>query len=76
MRALSVKLKYALFRETESLRHQLQKSRNAYINEAIAFYNLHQRRALLTNLLETESRLVAENSMHVLRDLEEIDDES
>ena len=75
MKTLSLKLKDQLFVETESLLEQLDLSRNAYFNEAIAYYNKIQRRKLLAKALEEESRLVAENSMEVLREMEQIDDE-
>jgi len=73
-KALSLKLKEEIFKETEELLEKLDMSRNAYINQAIAFYNEYKKRQLLKAQLEEESRLVAENSMEVLRELEALED--
>lgn len=74
-KALSLKLKEEIFKETEELLEKLDMSRNAYINQAIAFYNEYKKRQLLKAQLEEESRLVAENSMEVLRELEALEDD-
>jgi hypothetical protein len=74
MKSLSLKLQERIFQETEALLEKLKISRNAYINEAIAFYNRHQQRKLLAQKLKEESRLVAENSMEVLRELEQLEE--
>ncbi len=74
-KALSLKLKEEIFKETEELLERLDRSRNAYINQAIAFYDEYKKRQLLKAQLEEESRLVAENSMEVLRELEALEDD-
>lgn len=75
MKTLSLKLQDQIFEETEFILEQIKRSRNAYINEAVDFYNKYQRRQLLAKLLEEESKLVAEHSMEVLREMEQMDDD-
>lgn len=70
MKNLSLKLQEPVFLETETLLAQLKKNRNAYINEALAFYNRLQKRRLLAEQLRRESALVAANSMEVLAEME------
>lgn len=75
MKNLSLKLQDALFSETEALLGQLNKNRNAYLNEAIAFYNRYQKRRLLAARLRQESALVADTSLEVLAEMEAIADD-
>ncbi|MEQ1744938.1 MAG: hypothetical protein ABMA02_05910 [Saprospiraceae bacterium] len=75
MKNLSLKLQDTLFSETEALLAQLNMNRNAYLNEAIAFYNRHQKRRLLAARLRMESALVADTSLEVLAEMEAIADE-
>jgi len=76
MKMLSLKLQENVFAETEALLAQVKQSRNAYINEAVAYYNRLQKRILLAKRLEEESRLVAQNSMEILAEMEQIEDDS
>ena len=62
-----------IFNETEKIVSLLKKPRNRYINEAIEFYNRHQRRMMLEYRLQSESDIVKENSLNILRDFDEID---
>jgi len=66
-------LNESIFQETEKIVGMLKKPRNRYINEAIEFYNKHQRRRMLERKLYKESDIVKENSMNILKDFEEID---
>jgi hypothetical protein len=61
MKSISLKLREEMLRETDELLERLDTSRNKYINEAIAFYNRYQKRRLLAEQLERESRLVWED---------------
>lgn len=74
MKTLSLKLDDMLFQETEELLEKIKKPRNRYINEALKFYNQVQKRKMLTEMLEKESSMVAEDSMRVLSEFEGIDD--
>ena len=76
MKTVSLKMDDSIFVETEKIISELKKLRNRYINEAIDFYNRHQRRSLLEKALKHESGLVKEESLHVLQEFESISDES
>lgn len=73
MKTVSLKIDDSTFIETEKILARIKKPRNRYINEAIEYYNKHQRKQLLEKKLKRESGLVATDSMVVLRDFEEID---
>ncbi len=74
MKNISLKLQENIFEDTEYLVSFLQKSRNKYINEAIAFYNQHQRKRLLAEQLKKESAMIANDSMNILNEFEQIND--
>lgn len=76
MKIISLKVDEAIIVDTESILKEVKKSRNRYINEAIDFYNKHQRRKLLEKLLKAESKLVGENSMEVLKEFEALENDS
>lgn len=76
MKTVSLKIDDSIFVETEKIISKLKKPRNRYINEAIDFYNRHQRRSLLEKALRLESGLVKEESLNVLQEFERIGDES
>ncbi len=69
-KALSLKLKESIFKETEEITHHIHKARNSYINEAVAFYNKLFQRKLLKLKLARESKVVAENSLAILKEFE------
>ena len=73
MKTISLKLDDSVFNETEEVLSKMKKARNRYINEAIAYYNNIQRRKILESILEEESKLVAEDSIAVLKDFEAIE---
>lgn len=73
MKNLSLKMDDHIFQETEQLLNKVKKNRNRYINDAVAFYNILQKRRLLSKQLANESKLVREESMKVLHELENLD---
>lgn len=73
MKTLSLKLDDSVFHDTEQVVRSMRKSRNRYINEALAYYNNLQKRRLLALTLEKESDLVQAESLHVLHEFESID---
>lgn len=75
MKTLSLKLDDSIYEETEKLRSEIQQPRNRYINNALKFYNKVQWRSILAKKLETESKLVHEESMNVLAEFESLRDE-
>ena len=73
MKVISLNIDEIIFNETEKIVSLVKKSRNRYINEAIDYYNKHQRRMMLEQKLQMESGIVKEDSLNILRDFEEID---
>ena len=71
---LSLKLKDEIFEETERVLKKVKRPRNAYINEAIHFYNRLFTRKALKNQLQKESAMVAEDSMAVLDEFEKFEE--
>lgn len=76
MKTISLKIDESIFSETEYILESLQKPRNRYINEAIEFYNKLNKKGLLAKKLKAESKLVAGNSLEVLREFEDFDYEN
>jgi hypothetical protein len=76
MKTVSLKIDDSIFGETEIILARLKKPRNRYINEAIEFYNKFQRQILLEKRLKMESKIVSTESMSVLKDFENMEDEA
>ncbi len=76
MKIISLKIDDSIFGETESIVSIIKKSRNRYINEAIDYYNKVQKRKILEQKLKSESLLVKDNSISVLKEFENIEYES
>lgn len=64
-----------VFQETEKILTKVRKNRNRYINDAVRFYNVLQKRRILKNQLKQESKLVREESMKVLEEFESLANE-
>ena len=75
MKNLSLKMDDKVFNETEKITSKIRKNRNRYINEAVAFYNLLQKRKIISRQLKKDSKLVQEESMKVLAEFERLHDE-
>ena len=76
MKNLSLKMDESVFLETERITAKISKNRNRYINEAVAFYNLLQKRKIISRQLQKESKTVREESMKVLAEFEKLYDEN
>ncbi len=76
MKTLSLKLDDKTFDEAEEITSMLQLARNRYINEAVSFYNLFNKRRLLKNQLTKESKRTSDDSMEVLAEFEKLIDEN
>ena len=76
MKNLSLKMDDVIFNETEKITSKIRKNRNRYINEAVEFYNLLQKRKLISRQLQKESKLVQNESMKVLAEFEKLRDEN
>ena len=72
---LSLKLKDNVFKETEKIVNKLDTSRNAYINDAVDFYNKLMERKLTKARLVKESESIYQTSLDVLREFEKLEDE-
>jgi hypothetical protein len=75
MKILSLKLKDDVFSEAEKVIEKIHISRNAYINQALAFYNKVNKRRLMRKQLEKESRITQAGSLEVLREMEKLNDD-
>ena len=74
MKPLSLKLRDDIFREVEKITMQIHFSRNAYINEAVDFYNKLHRRKTLRKQLHQESKVVKSHSLEILQEFERLED--
>ncbi|NEN22645.1 hypothetical protein G3O08_03885 [Cryomorpha ignava] len=70
MKSISVKLHEPILKETEKILDHLKISRNKYINDAMEFYNKYQKRKRIEEQLTKESKLVAADSMNVVKEFE------
>lgn len=75
MKNLSLKMDEDVFHETERITAKISKNRNRYINEAVEFYNLLQKRKIIAQQLKRESKVVREESMKVLSEFEKLHNE-
>lgn len=73
MKTVSLKIDDSIFGETENILSRMKIPRNRYINEAIAYYNKHQRRQILEKRLKSDSDLVKNDSINILKEFERID---
>lgn len=73
MKTISLKIDDSIFGETEEILSRIKKTRNRYINDALDYYNRHQRRIILEKRLKNDSELVREESISVLHEFEGID---
>ncbi len=71
---LSLKLQDEIFEETERVLRKVKRPRNAYINEAIHFYNKLFARRILKDQLLKESAMVAKDSIAVLEEFEKFEE--
>lgn len=74
MKTLSLKLDELVYKETEELLEKIKKPRNRYINEALSYYNRIQKRKIIASQLVIESKLVSEDSMEILSEFENLED--
>lgn len=75
MKNLSLKLEENIFDETELILSEINKKRNKYINEAVAFYNKLYKRKLMRSNLAAESKVAYGSSMEVLNEFEALEDD-
>lgn len=75
MKVLSLKLDDKIFDEAEELTSKLNLSRNRYINKAVSIYNELNKRRLLKQKLQKESKLTSKESIDILHEFEKLMDE-
>jgi hypothetical protein len=73
MKTVSLKIDDSIFGETEKILSRIKISRNRYINEALEYYNKVQHRQILEKKLKSDSDLIKNESISVLKDFEKID---
>jgi len=73
-KSLSLKLQDDIFIETENIVDKIHIPRNAYINQAIEFFNKLNKRRLLKTKLRKESNLVSNESLLVLQEFEKFEE--
>jgi hypothetical protein len=73
MKTVSLKIDDSIFVETENILSRIKIPRNRYINEALEYYNKLQRRQILEKRLKSDSDLVKNESIKILKDFERID---
>jgi hypothetical protein len=73
MKTVSLKIDDSIFGETEKILSRIKIPRNRYINEALEYYNKLQRRQILEKRLRSDSDLVKNDSIKILKDFERID---
>lgn len=69
-KVLSLKLREDIFHDAESVVKKMHIPRNTYINQAVEFYTKLHRRSLLAKQLTRESKLVAADSIAILKEFE------
>ncbi len=74
-KVLSLKLRDDLFVEAEGIRRRQRRPRNAYLNDAVAFYNRAWKTRALRGALAAESRAVRSESLAVLAEFEAFEEE-
>lgn len=74
MKTLSLKLDDQIYEETEKLLQKIDQPRNRYINEAIEYYNAVKKQELISKQLAFESHLVSQDSLSVLNEFEQLDE--
>ncbi len=74
-KSLSLKLKDDIFGETEDIIDIIHIPRNAYINQAINFFNKLNKRRILKSKLHKESKLVGSESLAVLKEFEKFEED-
>lgn len=73
-KALSLKMDNRIFEETEIVLRKIRMPRNAYINQAIEFYNCCQKRLLTKKRLQKDVRLLKKDTREFLKAFELLED--
>ncbi len=71
---LSLKMDDKIFEETENVLKKLHLPRNAYINQAVNFYNRCQKRFIIKKKLKKEVKSLREDTQKFLKSFELLED--
>jgi hypothetical protein len=74
VKPISLKLKDEVFYDVEEVSKSRNMPRNTYINEAVDYYNKIQKRNILKEQLKHESMLTRKNSLKVLHEFENLEE--
>lgn len=72
-KSIALKIDAVVLAEADELLKTDQRSRNRYINEAVAYYNRMVKRARIREQLQRESKIVNNESVAMARNLEGLD---
>lgn len=75
MKTISLRIEDSILSDTDKMIHTYKKTRNKYIVDALDYYNKIQKRKLIESQYKIESSLVADSSLEVLHELEELQDD-
>lgn len=73
-KALSLKMEDQIFKETEQVLHKIRVPRNAYINQAVHFYNRWQKRLLTKKKFQKDVKLLKQDTLDAIREFELLED--
>ena len=73
-KALSLKLDDSIFEEAENLLKKIRIPRNAFINQAVAFYTKLQKKVLMQKRLKKEAELLKQETAAFMKDFELLED--
>lgn len=73
-KALSLKMEDKIFEETEGILRKVHVPRNAYINQAVAFFNRLQKRHLVKKKLQKDVQILKEDTQSFLKEFELLED--
>ncbi|GHB33124.1 hypothetical protein [Mongoliitalea lutea] len=72
MKTVEINLDESKFNETNELRKRMGMTMAEYVSEALTLYNQSQRRRLLEEKLQFESKLVWKESIKVCREFDKL----
>jgi hypothetical protein len=71
---LSLKMDDRVFAETEAVLQKIKIPRNAYVNQAVDFYNRCQKRLLIKKKLKKDVQLLKKDTRDFLKSFELLED--
>lgn len=75
MKTISLRIEDNILLDTDNVLHEIKKTRNKYIVDALEYYNKIQKRKLLENQYKYDSELVSDTSLEVLKEFEVLEND-